>query len=173
MSQSKTDAKLKTIWNKRAPDTFVWEGTSRFCPLPVEGVTVRKEERRSMTGEQRQWKSCVCLLLSKLHFGLLSIIRPAFFSGFVKLTREIPLPQRIISWRTHSLVCANLFLFFRSAIQLFSVANYYVDHIYYPWHFLSVFLLFSLHRQDKATLAILAGIRSRGLISKCFMPLAH
>lgn len=77
----------------------------------------------------------VCLQLSKLRVVLLSITGPAFFSGFVKLTREIPLLQRIISCRTHSLVCAHLSLLFTSATQAaptVTVANYHVDHICYP-----------------------------------------
>lgn len=55
----------------------------------------------------------VCLMFQKLHFGSLPITAPALFSSFVKLTREILLPQRIISWRIHLLVCAHLSLFSR------------------------------------------------------------
>lgn len=49
------------------------------------------------------------------------------------------------------------------------MANYHAGHICYSWHFLSVdSLLFPpFRRQDKAALAIHAGIRSQGVISHC------
>lgn len=87
-----------------------------------------------MTGEQAQLASAS--LLQTLHFGPLSIIAPALFSSFVKLTREIPFPRRIIRWRIHLLVCAHLSLFSWPVEQLFrsplSGANYHVCRIYHP-----------------------------------------
>lgn len=88
-----------------------------------------------MTAEQREGASCERPLLSKPHFGPLSIIAPVLFSSFVKSPREIPLPRRIISWCNHSLVCAFVSVLLASYTPL-KVApvfgNYHVCHIYYP-----------------------------------------